>query len=83
VKKKRLGVEGGADGWVPPVSRKKKARGKGGGSGVLLGWLLLGPGVGPVAGSSLFFCSETFSNFCFFYSLYLLQTLFKPGQTNL
>jgi hypothetical protein len=52
--KKRLGVEGGSDLWVPPVSKKKKPREKEGVSGVLLGWLLLGPGVGPVAGSSLF-----------------------------
>jgi hypothetical protein len=37
--KKRLGVEGGSDQWVPSVSEKKETEGKkeGGGSGVLLG----------------------------------------------
>jgi hypothetical protein len=65
--KKRRGVEGGSACGSLLSAEKKETEGKrrGGGSGVLLGWLLLGPGVGPVAGSSLFFCSETFSNFCF------------------
>jgi hypothetical protein len=60
----------------PPVSseekekKKKKTREREGRRGwagsagsVWLSWI--GPRVGPVASPSLFFCSETFSNFCF------------------
>jgi hypothetical protein len=66
---KRLEVEGGADRWVPPGSERERETGLGwlGWAGLLVG--IWAPGWPRWLRLLFFFCSETFSIFCFLFLL--------------